>query len=252
MRDAPSSEYARLYVHSVPALAPLSRDSAASAMKRWNETIYDDPTFNQIMLSSCGVPRHLQFAFQVDGELARSSTEIALNEISRCFEESYKSTAPLFSEDAQTALAIVLCSAVRWTATGSRQFDRVPGTNTPCSPVLLSPVSCLKVCKEFCLIQEDKTRAAVLRREGLFRENEPLVEDAVLALAEGRNPPPNAAVRGWRQCALFEKPQHGTHVQALEGNAVPLANFHSVAVEDLQKMPNDDGGNQCISILCML
>ena len=103
------------------------------------------------------------------------------------------------------------------------------------------------------MIQEDKTRAAVLRREGLFRENEPLVQDVVLAVAEGRNPPPNTAVRGWSRWGLFEKLQHRTYVQALEGNAVPLANFHSVAVEDLQKMSNDDGGNQCICIiLCML
>ena len=135
MRDAPAEKYTLLYVHSVPALAPLSRDAAAATMQQWNKTIYDDPTFNQIMLFSCGVPRLLQWAFQADGELTKASTEIALNEMSMCFAESYKSAAPLFSDDIETALAIVLCSAVRWTATGSRQFDRVPGTNTPWSDI---------------------------------------------------------------------------------------------------------------------
>ena len=102
-------------------------------MEQWNETIYDDPTFNQIMLFSCGVPRLLQFAFQADGELAKASAEIALNEMSKCFQESYKSAAPLFSEDIETALAIVLCSAVRWNATCSDQT--VPGTTAPWSDI---------------------------------------------------------------------------------------------------------------------
>ena len=135
MRDAPAEKYTLLYVHSVPALAPLSRDAAAATMQQWNKTTYDDPTFNQVMLFSCGVPRLLQWAFQADGELTKASTEIALNEMSKCFAESYKSAAPWFSDDIETALAIVLCSAVRWTATGSRQFDRVPGTNTPWSDI---------------------------------------------------------------------------------------------------------------------
>ena len=62
-------------------------------MEQWNETIYDDPTFNQ-MIFSCGVPRLLQCAFQADGKLAKASAEIALNEMSKCFQELYKSAAP--------------------------------------------------------------------------------------------------------------------------------------------------------------
>ena len=130
MDQAPSEEYTRLIVHQVPALVPLSLEAAKKMMKDWKGKQYEDAVFEQMHLFS-GVPRLLQWAFEAQGEL--STAHFALNEMSRCFKDSYASAAALFKEPA-VALSLVLCSAVRWPVEDARGA-RAPGTNNTWSEI---------------------------------------------------------------------------------------------------------------------
>ena len=127
MDQAPSQEYTRLIVHQVPALVPLSLEAAKKMMQGWQGKQYEDDVFEQMHLFSSGVPRLLQWAFEAGGDL--STAQIALNEMSRCFEESYASAAPFF-QDSAVALSLVLCSAVRWPVKAC-----APGTNKAWSEI---------------------------------------------------------------------------------------------------------------------
>ena len=117
MLDVPVEEYTRLFVVSLPALKPLSLESAKQVMQQRQMTQYKDEVFNQIFLLSAGVPRLLGFVFETDGELA-STIPVAFNAMSSCFKEAYQSAAPLF-EQPEVAWSLVLCSAVCWKKTAS-------------------------------------------------------------------------------------------------------------------------------------
>ena len=133
MKDRPASEYTKLVVCGLAALAPLSRDAADLAMKHWNGTQYDENVLNQIVLFSGGVPRLLRYASETSGVL-RSTAQTALNEMSRCLEESYGSAGPYFS-DPDIASSLVLCSAVRWPTADTGLYSTVPGTSTAWSEI---------------------------------------------------------------------------------------------------------------------
>lgn len=122
--DLPAAEYTRLYIASLPALRPLSLESAKQVMQQRQTTQYKDEVFNQIFLLSAGVPRLLGFVFQTAGELA-STIPVAFSAMSGCFKEAYQSAAPFFDQP-EVAWSLVLCSAVRWKATDSKL---VPGTS---------------------------------------------------------------------------------------------------------------------------
>ena len=124
MLDVPVEEYSRLFVVSLPALKPLSLESAKQVMQQRQMTQYKDEVFNQIFLLSAGVPRLLGFVFETDGELA-STIPVAFNAMSSCFKEAYQSAAPFF-EQPEVAWSLVLCSAVCWKAKDSKP---VPGTS---------------------------------------------------------------------------------------------------------------------------
>ena len=130
--DLPAEQYTLLYVCSLAALAPLSPDAAKLAMTQFNGTQYKDDVFRQIWLFCGGVPRLLEHAFSSTGEKATIS--VALNEMTKCFNESYKS-AQLFLSHPKTALSLVLCSAVRWKVTESGPHGTVPGTSTSWSDI---------------------------------------------------------------------------------------------------------------------
>ena len=115
-------------MHQVPALVPLSLEAAKKMMQGWQGTQYEDDVFEQMHLFASGVPRLLQWAFEAGGDL--STAQIALNEMSRCFKDSYASAAALFKEPA-FALSLVLCSAVRWAVKDAC----APGTNKAWSEI---------------------------------------------------------------------------------------------------------------------
>ena len=119
--DLPAAEYSRLYMASLPALRPLSLESAKQVMQQRQTTQYQDEVFNQIFLLSAGVPRLLEFVFQTAGELA-STIPVAFNAMSGCFKEAYQSAAPFFDqpEGPEVAWSLVLCS-VRWKAGDSKR-----------------------------------------------------------------------------------------------------------------------------------
>ena len=123
LTDRPSEEYTSLEVLEVPALPPLSLQAARRAMAEWGGPQYKKKEFNNIHLFSAGVPRLLEAAFQTWGELA-STAQVALNAMSQKFRSSYADAAPYFRQP-EVALALVLCSAVRWPAEG---HQLVPGT----------------------------------------------------------------------------------------------------------------------------
>ena len=123
MEGVPSREYTRLMVHRMPALAPLSREAAATMMKQRGGKQYGKDVLKQVHLFSGGVPRLLEYAFQASGEL--STEVVAMNAMTMCFRDSYSSAAPLFDKP-DVALSLVLCSAVRWKV---REQDNVPGTD---------------------------------------------------------------------------------------------------------------------------
>ena len=122
MEGVPSIEYTRLMVHRMPALAPLSREAAATMMKQRSRKQYGKDVLKQVHLFSGGVPRLLEFAFEAPGEL--STEAVAMNAMTMCFGDSYSSAAPFFDKP-DVALSLVLCSAVRWKL---REQDNVPGT----------------------------------------------------------------------------------------------------------------------------
>ncbi|CAJ1400191.1 unnamed protein product [Effrenium voratum] len=128
--DRPSEEYTLLKVQEVPALAPLSLQAARRAMAEWGGMQYKKKEFDNIHLFSAGVPRLLEAAFQTWGELA-STAQVALNAMSQEFRSSYADAAPYFNQP-EVALALVLCSAVRWPAEG---HQLVPGTSVRWSDI---------------------------------------------------------------------------------------------------------------------
>ncbi|CAJ1383059.1 unnamed protein product [Effrenium voratum] len=130
LTDRPSEEYTSLKVQEVPALAPLSLQAAGRAMAEWGGMQYKKKEFDNIHLFSAGVPRLLEAAFQTWGELA-STAQVALNAMSQEFRSSYADAAPYFNQP-EVALALVLCSAVRWPAEG---HQLVPGTSVRWSDI---------------------------------------------------------------------------------------------------------------------
>ncbi|CAJ1401064.1 unnamed protein product [Effrenium voratum] len=130
LTDRPSEEYTSLEVLEVPALPPLSLQAARRAMAEWGGPQYKKKEFNNIHLFSAGVPRLLEAAFQTWGELA-STAQVALNAMSQKFRSSYADAAPYFRQP-EVALALVLCSAVRWPAEG---YQLVPGTSVRWSDI---------------------------------------------------------------------------------------------------------------------
>ncbi|CAJ1382587.1 unnamed protein product [Effrenium voratum] len=130
LTDRPSEEYTSLKVQEVPALAPLSLQAARRAMAEWGGMQYKKKEFDNIHLFSAGVPRLLEAAFQTWGELA-STAQVALNAMSQEFRSSYADAAPYFNQP-EVALALVLCSAVRWPAEG---HQLVPGTSVRWSDI---------------------------------------------------------------------------------------------------------------------
>ncbi|CAJ1400187.1 unnamed protein product [Effrenium voratum] len=128
--DRPSEEYTSLKVQEIPALAPLSLQAARRAMAEWGGLQYKKKEFDNIHLFSAGVPRLLEAAFQTWGELA-STAQVALNAMSQEFRSSYADAAPYFNQP-EVALALVLCSAVRWPAEG---HQLVPGTSVRWSDI---------------------------------------------------------------------------------------------------------------------
>ena len=130
LTDRPSEEYTLLKVQEVPALAPLSLQAARRAMAEWGGMQYKKKEFDNIHLFSAGVPRLLEAAFQTWGELA-STAQVALNAMSQEFRSSYADAAPYFNQP-EVALALVLCSAVRWPAEG---HQLVPGTSVRWSDI---------------------------------------------------------------------------------------------------------------------
>ena len=88
---------------------------------------------NQIVLFSGGVPRLLRYASETSGVL-RSTAQTALNEMSRCLEESYGSAGPFLS-DPDIASSLVLCSAVRWPTADTGRYSTVPGTSKAWSEI---------------------------------------------------------------------------------------------------------------------
>ncbi|CAJ1342119.1 unnamed protein product [Effrenium voratum] len=130
LTDRPSEEYTSLKVQEVPALAPLSLQAAGRAMAEWGGMQYKKKEFDNIHLFSAGVPRLLEAAFQTWGELP-STAQVALNAMSQEFRSSYADAAPYFNQP-EVALALVLCSAVRWPAEG---HQLVPGTSVRWSDI---------------------------------------------------------------------------------------------------------------------
>ncbi|CAJ1442236.1 unnamed protein product [Effrenium voratum] len=130
LTDRPSEEYTSLKVQEVPALAPLSLQAAGRAMAEWGGMQYKKKELDNIHLFSAGVPRLLEAAFQTWGELA-STAQVALNAMSQEFRSSYADAAPYFNQP-EVALALVLCSAVRWPAEG---HQLVPGTSVRWSDI---------------------------------------------------------------------------------------------------------------------
>ena len=121
--DRPSEDYTVLKVQEVLALPPLSLQAARRAMAEWGGTQYKKEEFDNIHLFSAGVCRLLEAAFQTWGELA-STAQVALNAMWQEFRSSFADAAPYFNQP-EVALALVLCSAVRWPAEG---YQLVPGT----------------------------------------------------------------------------------------------------------------------------
>ena len=131
MDQCPHYEYTTLVVHRVPALVPLSLAASKEMMKAWNGKQYGNAELQQMHFFSSGVPRLLEWAFQAQGEL--STGQIGLNEMSRCFKDSYASAAPFFKEP-EVGLSLLLCSAVRWPA-GDTPGAQAPGTKKTWSEI---------------------------------------------------------------------------------------------------------------------
>ncbi|CAJ1414492.1 unnamed protein product [Effrenium voratum] len=125
--DRPSEEYSLLKVQAVPALAPLSLQAARKAMIEWGGTQYKKE-FDKIHLFSAGVPLLLEEAFK--NELA-ATAQTAITLMLDKLKNWYADAAPYFNQP-EVALALVLCSAVRWPAEG---FQLVPGTSVRWSDI---------------------------------------------------------------------------------------------------------------------
>ncbi|CAJ1394891.1 unnamed protein product, partial [Effrenium voratum] len=119
MNNRTSEEKALLNVQELPSLAPLSLQAARQSMKEWRATQYAEEDFNQIHFLSAGIPQLLSWAFYSDESTVHAARAMILDELKHTYPE-----VPSYFNQREVALALILCSAVRWPVA-----DHVPGTS---------------------------------------------------------------------------------------------------------------------------